>query len=258
MNDTTINLTATIQHLQQSNGLSQEAAKLLLMGPDRNIIVPNTDHVSEDSIWAAFLIDCSGSMSAYRNEVIKYHADLINPLRESAKCKHGCLFVSQWLFNSSVYSLHTFRKLSFNNSASDGVTILDENIYNPNNGTALYDTVYQAIQDLAVIVDVCNSLGGITSKFIISVLTDGEDTASQIATSSDVKFLMDEFRKKHLIHSSVIVGLTKGNFNKFNVDQIRQNLGFDSYACCGNDSPKAIREAFYLMSQSAASMAVNP
>ena len=247
----TINTASASRTLLQQGSLSASAASALGATAARNVSVPNLNKVTTDPDFACFLIDASGSMEPYTQEVIDGQALMIDWLRESEKCQRGALFVVQYLFAEKPVLLNPFTELSA--SGNDDVVVLkDKGGYKPDHGTALYKSLFHLLQDMAA--NIANAENqGLRATFTVGIITDGEDTENGVAPA-DIATVVDELHQKGYLRSSVIIGLTHSKFTPHMLEELRSRLGFkDAISMAQNG--RDIRRAFLLPSQMATSAA---
>jgi len=228
-------------------GVLNQSNANLIGNTNRAVEVADLTELFDDPVFSCFLIDESGSMEPYRQGVIDGQEEMIKILRPSAKCRKGALYVVQYAFNESVRTLNPFSLLSEN--GNDDVVILKQTgDYNPNSGTALYKSLFNLLQDMAV--NIANALqSNVKSTFTIGVITDGEDTEAGI-DPSQIRDILKDLTSKNILRSSVIVGLVNSKFTPLMLDELKNRLGFQQ-AIALNQDPKEIRRAFVLASQSA-------
>ena len=122
------------------------------------------------------IIDGTGSMRPYTHEMIEAAKLNVKALIDAKGCPE--MLMSTWVFNDNgLVVVDSFVPLV-------DVTPLDQNSYQPQSGTNLYDTVYLALTDeTAGIIKYAQSLKnqGIRVKVTVLVLSDGEDTSSRIS-----------------------------------------------------------------------------
>ncbi|MEK8021490.1 MAG: vWA domain-containing protein [Candidatus Parabeggiatoa sp.] len=226
--------------------LSPKTEEILEKGKDRETEIPEIpDFV--DPVFACFVIDASPSMSPYRMDVIQSHPVMLDVLRESAKCKNDALYVIQYLFSGTSKQLHPFEKLDV--QKKDAVVLLNQKNYDTNqgSGTALYDTVFELLQEMNATIEVCYD-DGIPSTFSIGVITDGDDNVSKVKPA-DIRSVVEDLREKGYLRSSVILGLLDKQFSEKRLQEIKKMLAFDKAIPLGKE-PAEIRRAFELASQS--------
>jgi uncharacterized protein YegL len=244
-----VNVAAAAGTLANQGTLSRPIAASLATN-SRDVQVPDLSRLSTDPCFACFLIDTSGSMSPYRRDVIDGQHIMVDTLRASAKCKKGALFVVQYLFSDHVDVLNPFTQLGA--SAGDGVKLLDASTYDPKHGTALYESIFYMLQDMAA--NIANAeANGVAASFTVGVITDGEDTEGGVQPS-EIKNTMTELQTKGYLKSSVILGLVNADFDETMLQELKGRLGFQS-AIALSQSGHDIRQAFLLGSQMASSAA---
>lgn len=192
-------------------------------------------------VISCFLIDESGSMEGYREDVIKNQPVMLDTLRKSEKCEKNALCIIQILFSGKVKVLHELTKLSAD--GKDKVVVLNDRNYNPNGSTALYKSTFHILQYLKDAA----TRAKVKFSFTIGIISDGEDTDKGI-DPKDIRTLIQEFTEKDILRSSVIVGLTNKDFTEDKLEELKKTLGFQQAIPLSKD-PKAIRRAFKLASK---------
>jgi hypothetical protein len=227
--------------------IRDETGKILSHGENRVIEVPDFGDSFDDPVFACFAIDASYSMRPYRDAVINNHPIMLETLRGSAKCKSDALYVMQYLFAEKPILLNPFERLDVRKN--DQVVVLDKNRYDPDNCTALYQTVFYLLQDMMACIERSYE-EGIQSSFSIAVITDGEDTCSGIDFQpAKIRTVIEDLRQKRYLRSSVVLGLTNQEFSAKHLEKISQTLGFEQSIPL-NRNPRDIRRAFELASKS--------
>ena len=227
--------------------VSQRVASQLSQA-DRSVSVAAVKRGFEDPVMSCLVIDASPSMEPYRAEVIRGQHVAVSTLRGSTKCRKNALYMGQWLFSGTPTLLNPFTAL--NQNGGDSVVLLDQNRYRPEdgNGTALYTTVFQVLQDMAA--NIAYSISQhIRTTFTIGVITDGEDNRSDVRPE-DVKMIVQELRSKGYLTKSVVIGIENRDLPAAKMSAIQETLGFDEAISVGQ-SASEIRRAFALWSQSA-------
>jgi hypothetical protein len=239
----------SVDNLKREKIISPESAKTFGVGKDRTIQVPSMEDVAYDPVLTCILIDRSGSMIECRKAVLESHPFMINALRESSITRHGAHFISQYLFSSEPVLLHGYVPLG-KKGQSDKVTLLNDNNYNPEGRTALYQTLFNALQDMLGVVQSARS-EGLSPKISISVITDGADT-EKIVAPEDICRLIGDLKQSKILKSSVLVGLiSKAGLSETEMEEIRKKIGFDKILNCERSSERDIRNIFVMASQSA-------
>jgi len=205
-------------------------------------------------IFGVFVIDMSGSMKPYKEDVILAHSLAIESLRGSAACINKRLYLTQYVFNDTIHPPVNQLEI-LRNEGSDNIVILNSANYNPNGGTALYDTLEQVLDNIYDEIAAIRKNDSKKAQLSIAVITDGEDLNSKHATTSTIKNLMQNLLEKNFHYSSVVIGLTDPKvFSQNQLEEIRKSLGFSEVISIDfSDSNiefkrKQIREAFHLCS----------
>jgi len=239
------NVSSITNTLEKEGILSKETTDIL-SSQEREVEIPKlSGGVYEDQVFCCFAIDSSGSMHSYKDSVIESHPIMLDTLRKSAKCRHDALYVVQYLFSDITKLLNPFEKLD--KDKNDSVVVLDQNNYEPDGTTALYKTVFHLLQDMSASIEHCYN-EGVKSLFTIAVITDGEDNQGGIDTSN-IRTVIQDLKTKGFLLSSVVLGLANTQFSKNQLEDIKNELGFDQAISLGQNS-RDIRKAFILASQS--------
>jgi hypothetical protein len=237
-----------VEGLKRENIISETSARNFIRKGDREVAIPSLDDAAYDPIFTCIVIDQSGSMESCVNALLDSHPRMLDALRESAVTRNGAHFVSQYLFSGSITTLQDAEALSVKHS-SDKVTVLTINNYKLKwDGTALYDTLFDVLQDMLTLLQEARN-EGLSPKLCIAVITDGEDNVSK-TDPANIRRLIEELKTKKILLSSVLVALNNGSFSSSAAAAIRETIGFDKILNCNQSSPREIREAFILASQS--------
>ena len=214
--------------------------------------IQNFEYINEkiysQPVFASLLIDSSGSMFPYRDQVIDSHKKALNALRHSAVCMEGSLFLSQHIFNSQHTILNTLSMVD--SEGKDSIVKLNRENYNPHFTTALYDTLFEVLMRLHMEAEQLKENKGTKPNITIGILTDGYDNDSTTHSSEDIRKLMDHLHEQKLIQGSVVIGWTdEKELKEADLEKLRQSIGFDKYIAINRSEPSAIRDAFELWSQ---------
>lgn len=234
-----IALSAVLAELQKDKAISPHSVSILTKH-DRQVPIPSVPtQVFEDPIYVAIVIDNSISMEPYQAAVVESQNKLLDDLRESDLCRHKALRVATYLFAEHIRQINEFSLLDKN--GADEVTKLDMNTYTFDNWTALYQAVFQVLQDVATFAHFCRQ-EFVSSRFDLAVITDGDDNKSQI-TAAEIKTVVQDMKNKEIIRKSIVIGLTGTKLDDAKVECIRESMGFDVAITIGQNS-SAIRAAF--------------
>ena len=199
-------------------------------------------------VYASLLIDVSGSMHEHTNDVILGHKEALSAIRGSLICKQKSLFLMQHLFNHESQLLNSLTRVD--KSGNDAIIVLDKNNYRPHSTTALFDTLYEAINMICIEVNSLKVTRGKKPEIVIGVMTDGADTQSKSYNSKDIKKLMEYLEKENVIKSSVLFGWTsRQDLSIKYLEELKTKIGFKEAIALNQSEPKAIRDAFNLFSQ---------
>ena len=202
--------------------------------------------------------DYNRAIRLTQDKMIEAHEKALKALRGSISCNECFLKITQYTFSSAKKQLNDATELS--SIGHDSVTKLTVDNYKPYNGTALYNTIHEALnlvfnKHLKIALDESKRVDKVT----IGVITDGEDTVihgyEKETKISEIKLLMKTLRGDekytHLV-SSVLIGLTSDDFSIKKLNEVKEDLGFDFSVSITKSDEKAIRKAFKLFSTEAA------
>jgi|GEM_PF-5575682 len=203
-------------------------------------------------IFGVLVIDMSGSMKPYKDDVIFAHGLAIESLRGSAACINKRLYLAQYVFNETVHPpLNQLEILR--NEGKDNIVLLNSSNYNPDGGTALYDTLESVLDNVYDEIAAIRKNDSKKAQLSIAVITDGEDLHSKRANTLTIKNLMQNLLENNFHYSSVVIGLTDPTaFSQNKLEEIRSSLGFGEvisidFTDSNKESKrKKIREAFRL------------
>jgi hypothetical protein len=242
-----VTLSKVLAELEKEKTLSPNSVAILA-NQDRQVSVPTIPPPgSEDPVYAAIVIDNSWSMEPYQDVVIQSQRKLLDDLRGSSLCRHKALLVAQYLFAEHLRQLKEFSVLE--TGGNDEVPKLDKQTYTFDDYTALYQSVYRVLQDMATYLHFCRQ-EFVASQFDLAVFTDGEDNKSEI-TAAEVKSVVQDMKSKGILRRTIVVGLTGTDLSDAKVEAIRDCMGFDVAIPIGKSSSE-IRAAFDIVSKSIA------
>ena len=140
--------------------------------------------MKDNFIHVCFIIDESGSMYTSKQDVIGGFKRVIE---EQRSIKEGKCAVSLYTFNNKIKEVYLFKEIE---SAEKNL------VYEPGGGTALYDAVSIAIDNIGKkLSDMDESER--PSKNLIVIMTDGEENYSKEYTLQDVKNRIKEQTDKY-------------------------------------------------------------
>ena len=184
----------------QEDGLTEETLDLVianLHGPAVATAVhtPLDQLTSNDVTLAMNIIDMSGSMAAYANDLIRaYNQDYLAAMRHSPAADD--ILVSTILFHDETQMLHGYLPLP-------DAQPLDNQIYVPDNSTALYDAVAAGMTNMILYAQQLRQ-SGVSVRGVIIVYTDGADNASRQSAQEVRRAAQDVLRQE--LYTLVLVG----------------------------------------------------
>lgn len=214
----------------------------------------------DELTMACCLIDKSHSMLTIKDAVIKSHADMLNALRGSAKCKRESLFFSQTLFDTELTYLNgVMSKLS--QDGKDKIVVLDDSNYKPSGYTALHDAIFETLIHLLFESRTYAEKSNKMAKVVLGVITDGTDwggggynTGSTNHTPDDVKGVVMKMKRDRVLSRSLLIGLGSAGLQNSQLKAMQEQYGFDECLFVDSADSAAIRRAWDMYSQLAVNL----
>lgn len=179
------------------------------------------------------VIDRTGSMGGYRDDVIRAYNEQLQALLDSKAA--DSILMSSWLFNTSSTLRHGFLPLT-------DVPKLDQNSYSPNGSTALYDAIIDAFTSVVAYGQSLRD-AGVRTKVVIVVITDGEDNASNNTAAKVATVAKDMLNQEIYTLAFVAFGVSG--------KAIAKQIGFpDNNVMDETSNATAIRRALNTISKS--------
>lgn len=181
------------------------------------------------------VLDMTGSMSTHRKAVIAAYNAMLDALKDSKQADD--ILMSSWTFNERSYLLHKYVPLA-------DVPALDKKNYNPDNLTALYDAVLDAITGAVAYGERLRQSGART-KIVLVAFTDGADNTSTHKASEVRTVITDLLAQEMYTFALVTFG---GGYAK----QVASAMGIpqDNVLEVQNLTPSSIRQALDTVSRS--------
>ena len=198
-----------------------------------------------DPTYTVVLVDESGSMYDYAEQVIQGYEIMLDNFRKSSSTKRGAHYITLALFAEEYEVLQEAEKLS-PVKGKDNVILLRKGQkpagnYNPDGMTALYDCLYDAFGDILQVMKEMEAQG-VRPRLNVALISDGEDTMSQ-RDPTDLRNIVRTLKKEEYLKRSVVLGLLDKGFTEDKLEKIRSDIGFDN-AISLNKSAKEFRRAF--------------
>lgn len=236
----------------QDDGLTTDTMDLLvanLHGPTMATAVgtPLDQLASSDVTLAMNIIDMSGSMDPYANDLMRaYNDDYLAAM--SASPAADDILVSAILFNSTVQSLHGYVPL-------EDATRLTSQAYVPNYTTALYDAVAGGMTNMVLYAQQLRQ-SGLSVQCIVMLYSDGDDNASS-QRAADVKRAAADLLKQEMYTLVYVgfglkkqMGFKVGKNGRSPAQALADEIGFPIGLDAGL-SPGELRRIFRMASMSA-------
>jgi hypothetical protein len=143
---------------------------------------------TKHKIYNLIILDESGSMESIKKTIINGFNEVVQTIKSVAlqypEQEHTITFVS---FNSSeIKKMHENSKIEMLNQ-------IDDNSYQPNGGTPLFDAMAASFINLNRIIKKENPEN---YNVLVSILTDGEENASKEFTAQKIKAMIEELKLK--------------------------------------------------------------
>jgi uncharacterized protein YegL len=221
----------------QNEGLEDQASVILVENLDSvalagcsgaDLAEINTDDVT----LVAAVIDASASMSGERQAVIDGFNTMLETFNGSKQA--DSILVSAWSFNNSA-------QLHFSYAPVPLVKKLTWADYNPDGGTALYDTLLYVMAGMVAYGQTLRN-NGLRTRGIIVVFSDGEDNSSR-ATAQQVSTV-----SRGLLAQEIYT-LAYAGFGVPDPARLAAEVGFPSVIPAGS-GPSEIRRIFRQVSAS--------
>ena len=202
-----------------------------------------------DPSYTVILIDKSGSMSSYTDQVIDGYNYVIDSLRESKSTRDGAHFITTVLFSDDYEIVQEMVKLSRRKGMDKIIPLTageapDGNFY-PLGPTALYDCLYDALDSMGQILDIAKD-NKVYPQLNIALISDGLDNVST-RKSQAVRDIIARLRAEEYLKVSVVLGLLDDKFTEDMLEDLRTTLGFErSFSL--SKSAKEFRRVFKEMS----------
>ncbi len=151
----------------------------------------------EQPVEIVFVIDKSGSMRELTKDVIGY----FNEMLESQKNLNDAsgAYVTTVLFSDDNKIIHNHQEIS-------KINCMSEEDYVPSGGTALYDALGSAINEMSIMNEKNNK------KVVFFVITDGEENSSSKFGSEDIQKMIET--KKELGWEFIFFGANIDSFKE--------------------------------------------
>lgn len=139
------------------------------------------------NIYNIVILDQSGSMQSIKRQAMNGYNETVQTIK-AAQNKHSDTqehFVTLVVFDSSEI------KTVYDRVPCEKADELNENTYQPNACTPLYDAMGMALNKFRYSLD-----ENTENKILVTVITDGEENSSQEYSGGMVKKLVDELKAK--------------------------------------------------------------
>jgi len=237
--------------------LSEYYHVVLLIDKSSSMLFPYLD--DKDNVYYPDSADYKNAAYKTQVKMIEAHKKALDALRGSALCNKNSLLIHQYTFNSAKKRLDEAVELY--EDGYDKVTKLTFDNYYPYNGTALYNSIHDAINLVynGYLVKSMEAHSRI-DKLVIGVITDGEDTVLtdeefRRRKIREIRDLMKKLRNKdnkasqyQYLAGSVLIGLTSSEFTENKLKEVKKELDFENAISIDKADEKSIRNAFKLWS----------
>ncbi len=138
-------------------------------------------------VYNLIILDESGSMQEIKNETISGFNEIVQTIKGAEQDfpdqEH---FISFITFNGRGIKSHLFNK------PVSSIKEIDQEIYQPDSNTPLYDAMGQGINDLKTALKDENDY-----NVLVTVFTDGLENASKEYNNNAIKALVEEMKEKN-------------------------------------------------------------
>lgn len=140
-----------------------------------------------------FVLDGSGSMTSIKKQIIEGYNAQLESIKKATTDEFNSR-ASLFVFDAGSWGQKTdYVQTKFANLDISEVKELNDEIYQPNGGTPMYDGIGKAIKD----TDKLLGLEIYDVDVIVTVLTDGEENSSKEYTGSQIADLIKEYQEEY-------------------------------------------------------------
>ena len=225
------------------------------MSEDLEIVnIPNTPFqysmVSPENLTATqytlapFVVDTSGSVAGYKDDLIKALNTAIDACRKSPTAEN--ILVRTIAFNDSITEVHGFTELS-------KIKDYTESDLDTQGCTSLYDAIYSAI---GATVDYAKKLQDnfYSVNAIMFIITDGMDNRSTYKASNIADLVKSIVQKEQVgFMNIVLVGINESQNVKMYLDDFKKEANIGQYISIGDATPAKFAHLGGLISKSVSS-----
>lgn len=221
----------------QGEGLQDQASAILVENLDSVALAgcngaDLTEINTDDVTLVAAVIDASGSMSGVRQAVVDGFNTMLDSFNGSKQA--DSILVSAWSFNDAA-------RLHFSYTPAPSVARLTMREYDPDGGTALYDTLLYVMAGMVAYGQTLRN-SGVRTRGIIVVFSDGGDNTSK-AKAFQVKTVSNSLMGQE------IYTLAYAGFGVPDPTRLATEVGFPTVIPAGS-GPSEIRRIFRQVSAS--------
>jgi len=153
---------------------------------------------TKHKVYNLIILDESGSMESIKKTIMNGFNEVVQTIKSVAleypEQEHTVTFVS---FNSGFITRMFFPsgiKKIHENSKIESLNQIDDSTYRPNGGTPLFDAMGISILNLNSIIEKENPKN---YNVLVTILTDGEENASQEYSAESIKRMVEIFKSKN-------------------------------------------------------------
>ena len=144
---------------------------------------------NKHKVYNLIILDESGSMQSIKKTIINGFNEVVQTIKSVAlqypEQEHSVTFIS---FNTSG-----FKKIH-ENSKIEMLKQIDEQFYQPNGGTPLFDAMGVSFFNLNSIIEKENPTN---YNVLVTILTDGEENSSKEHSAQSIKAMIEDFKLKN-------------------------------------------------------------
>jgi hypothetical protein len=140
----------------------------------------------QHNVYNLIILDESGSMEDIKKPTIRGFNEVVQTIKDvETKFPEQKHFISFVTFNGVG-----IKERLWNEEVSK-LDLINEELYQPNQSTPLYDAIGKSISRLKEDLPT-----DITYNVLVTILTDGEENASHLYSGAEVKKMIDELKNK--------------------------------------------------------------
>lgn len=190
------------------------------------------------------IIDISGSVGAFSDDLLNALKDAVNACKKSPKAAN--LLVRVITFNDNLHEVHGFKSVIEIDPDSEYKSFRCKGL------TALFDATYDGVGS---IIEYANVLSGndFTTNGIVFIITDGEDNKSRMTPKMINDKIVDVVKSEQMDSlMTVLVGINTSECKQAHED-FQKDANLNQYIDVGDVTPQKLAKLAAFVSRSVSS-----